>query len=697
MMKQILSEMCLGDMTALYYISNNKGVELVLIPSKMREQLQESNGNVDSMVQIKIEGDDFPFGFANGHTMRNSETTGKFIFHSQNKEEDDSSCAIHTFLRSDKLLEAEHILLFDKHYEAAEIKTVIRNYGSSKISIEMLSSFSLSGITPFEEGEATNSLLLHRIRSKWSNEGRMETRTIEELQLEPSWSGWGAYSEKFGQVGSMPVRKYFPFAAVEDTRRKVVWAVQLAIPSSWQLEVYRRDESLCISGGIADYDFGHWCKELGSGEEFETPTAYLTVHHGKLDEACQRLVRIQKRNLDQHRVFHKLPVLFNEFCTTWGTPSEENIDKILNVLHGKDIDYFIIDAGWYADAERGWESNMGDWSISSQLFPNGIGVVADKIRNAGLKPGIWFEPEVVGVEAYVGKKNESLLKRHDNVITAGTRRFWDMRNPAVQDYLTDKIIKMLNTYRFDYIKADYNETIGVGCDGAESMGEGLRQNMLAAEAFYRKIRQETDGIVVEICSSGGHRLEPSFLGIADLASFSDAHEEKEIPVIAANLHRVILPEQSQIWAVLRKTDSLSRIVYSMTGAMYGVMCLSGDIFDLDSSQWKVVDEGIAFYRSISHIIQEGVTYFFGTSQNSYRQLKGWQGTVRYGKDKEDALLLIHIFENQERQEIYIPLINEYVIWNVYEIGNHMISVSEKVLHITADGSFEAAAIYLKKQ
>ncbi len=90
-------------------------------------------------------------------------------------------------------------------------------------------------------------LLLHRIRSKWSNEGRKETRTIEELQLEPSWSRWGVQSEKFGQIGSMPVRKYFPFAAIEDKDNQVIWAAQIACPSSWQMEVYRRDQALCFS------------------------------------------------------------------------------------------------------------------------------------------------------------------------------------------------------------------------------------------------------------------------------------------------------------------------------------------------------------------------------------------------------------------------------------------------------------------
>jgi alpha-galactosidase len=50
--------------------------------------------------------------------------------------------------------------------------------------------------------------------------------------------------------------------------------------------------------------------------------------------------------------------------------------------------------------------------------------------------------------------------------------------------------------------------------------------------------------VIENCASGGHRLEPSFMGLTSMASFSDAHETRDIPVIAANLHRLIQPRQS---------------------------------------------------------------------------------------------------------------------------------------------------------
>ena len=84
------------------------------------------------------------------------------------------------------------------------------------------------------------------------------------------------------------------------------------------------------------------------------------------------------------------------------------------------------------------------------------------------------------------------------------------------------------------------------------------------------------------------------MAVSDMASFSDAHECAEIPIIAAALHRVILPAQSQIWAVLQASDSIRRINYSLINTFLGVMCLSGDVIHLSEEQWRKTEEGMAF-------------------------------------------------------------------------------------------------------
>ena len=216
---------------------------------------------------------------------------------------------------------------------------------------------------------------------------------------------------------------------------------------------------------------------------------------------------------------------------------------------------------------------MGDWIINRRLFPGGLEGVVEDIHRAGFKAGLWFEPEVCGQDAKAFQQTGHLLKRHGTLITTGKRRFWDLRDPWVADYLEERVIGLLKRYGFEYIKIDYNDSIGIGCDHPDGLGEGLRQNQLAACTLMAHIRESIPGILVENCSSGGHRLEPSFLSVSQLSSFSDAHEVREIPVVAANLHRAMLPRQSLIWAVLRKNDAPKRLIWSLCATCLGVMIL----------------------------------------------------------------------------------------------------------------------------
>ncbi len=684
----------LGDMNLVYVISKGGAVSFSMIPKGI-PGAGFDKGREDPLVQISCLGDASCLGFAAGMTRHNSALTMSFAYVSQDIMESDQGKEIVTTLKSPEGLKLEHIVIYKNGSRAVRVYSKVYNESDSDITIEALSSASLSGITPYAEDEATGRLVLHRFRSRWSAEGRHVQDTIEDLMLEPSWARFGVRCEKFGTTGSMPIRGFFPFAAIEDKESKVFWAMTLACSSSWQMEVIRMDENLSISAGLADYEFGHWRKVIEAGSSFATPQCYMTVAAESFETVCDRLLDVQKDKLSDTQKAKEIPLFFNEYCTTWGEPSEENIDRILPVISGKGYDYFVIDAGWYADSVKGWQDNMGDWRVAKNLFPNGLKSVVKKINDAGMKAGIWFELEVVGKDADAVTDTEHLLTRDGKVIISGTRRFWDMRKKWVEDYLTEKVIDFLNDNGFEYIKIDYNDTIGIGCDGAESYGEGLRQCVEATKSFFAKIRQKVPGIAIEVCSSGGHRLEPGFMELADYLSFSDAHEEKEIPVIASDLQSLILPSKSQIWSVLRASDPLKRIAYFICAGMYGALCISGDVFDLSREQWEVTDAGTGFYKKASPVIANGVTRIYGPFQTSNRALKDYRASVRYGDDGR-ALVIVHTFEHDGPQEIEIPVEEGYKVAEVFEARRHDIKITGTSMKIGFDEAFDAVAVLLSR-
>ena len=162
----------------------------------------------------------------------------------------------------------------------------------------------------------------------------------------------------------------------------------------------------------------------------------------------------------------------------------------------------------------------------------------------------------------------------------------------------------------------------------DSLGDALYRKVKATQQFIRKIKEEIPDIVIENCSSGGHRLVYSMMELVSQASFSDAHETLAIPVIAANMHRVIQPAQSQIWAVLRAKDDADRLNYSLTSTFLGRMCLSGDIYDLTAQQLSLVEEAVSFYRKAAQIIRSGKTTRIECSTESYNHPNGQQDYCR---------------------------------------------------------------------
>lgn len=653
--------------TIVRYVLNEASgaVGLMLFPATMRDQVvthrrtfaqwpefqnpkdSPAATGVDSLVHFTLLGSTVGASFANGRTMRRSPETEALKYHSQQER---SVCdalgtrrIITTVLRHPAGHTLTHELTWFDDEKAGHVLTSFSNGSDQPVELGLLTSYALGGISPFAEDDAPERIFVHRFRSNWSGEGRHESRLLEELHLERTWSGSGTNVERFGQVGSMPVRSYYPCIAVEDRVAKVVWGAQLHWAASWQMQIGHCDDQVTIDGGLADRELGHWHKTIAPGETFTSPKAVIACAAGDIDDLCDALTHTQQRPLRTlPAVEHDLPVICNDWCTTWGNPTHELIQSMADQLQGTGVRYLVIDAGWYRPDAGNWGNAQGDWVPNATAFPHGMAAMAQSIRDRGLIPGLWFEIETCGSESQAFHKTDLLLHLDGQPLTVGVRRFWDLNNPKAVDYLTERVISLIEQANFGFLKVDYNDAIGIGVDGCESLGEGLRRQTEAMYRFYQSIKSRLPNLVIEICASGGHRQEPSMLALAAQACFSDSHECREIPIIAANLHRLMLPRQSQVWSVLRARDADQRLVYSLAATFLGRMCISGDICTLSPHQWEIVRQAIALYRTVTPVIRDGVSRRQGDYGPSWRHAHGWQAVVRTHQDR--ALVVVHTFE-----------------------------------------------------
>ena len=609
---------------------------------------EEKEVPMDSLIQVSFTGDETLIDYTLGVTMRNREGTLLKV-----EEQAAEENAVVTRLRDARGNVYLHHLAYSPKTGVFTVWAEYCNLTGKEQTLESLQSFSVSGIHALCGGKATLAgLRLHRLTSAWSRECRPEEDSFANLGLDTSWARYGVKCERFGEVGSMSNRGHFPFAAVEDKERHIVWAAMMEAPSSWQMEVYAEKETCALSGGLADYEFGHWRKNIAPGESFATHKAFLTVQRSVL-ACCNAFVAEQEQGLEVPASEESMPVLFNEYCTTWGCPSAENINAILKAIEPFPIDTFVIDCGWYKPDDKGWCNAIGDWRESRALFPEGISAVSNAIRAAGKHPGIWFEFEVAGRDSDCFYDESKLLKRDGRIITGKNRRFLDLRLPKVQEYLKERMLDFLRKNGFEYIKIDYNDSLGIGCDSADGAapGEGGRRIAEESLVWLAKLKEAVPGLVIENCSSGGSRIEPLRMSQVSMCSFSDAHECNEIPLVAANVSRVIPARQMQIWAVLREGESVSRTVYSLCAAMMGRICLSGDVLHLGEERVRLIQEGLEFYQEVKDIVRYGSISLIDNTVEYYRAPEGRQVYLKEYEGRK--LVIVHFLESAEK--VSLPL------------------------------------------
>ena len=699
----------LGKFVLRYLLDESTGhICMVLLPGGMQDHYEERRKmmyagknscnawDIGSLCHLSLRH--HPQGNGAGNTLKYGKSTEKLHYVKQDVVKTETGVRIVTLMEADEGYQIEHAVDYAHGGSGVEIETTFINHTGRSVELDMLTSFSLDNLSPFQKDSAPYKLKLHRFRGGWSMEGKHTEDTIEDLNLEETWVRAFPESERYGVLGSHPVKRWFPFGCVEDTEYHVYWAAQLGSNSSWQMELSKDGDCYSLSGGIADCEFGNWWKQIKDGESFTAPKAYVSVSKEGFWDVCQNITDMFQKYVDEQPVCEReLPIIFNEWCYTWGEPTHDKMVDLTYKLKDMPVRYLVIDAGWSKKEveDHDPQGSNGDWEYDPQKFPHGLLALSRQVREAGFHLGIWMEFEVTteGAKVHSGIYDAKHLYRNGEIIQTGkNRRFWDFRKSEVITYLKEKVIDFLRKNELFYLKVDYNGSIGCGCDGAESPGEGLRAQMEGVYQFFELMRKELPELVIENCASGGHRLEPRMMGITAMSSFSDAHECREIPYIAVDLHQLILPRQSQIWAVISPELSVQEVQYRLASAMLGRFCLSGEIGKLNEEQWLEVRKAAVFYESVKNIIKCGRSRLFRESTNNHHYLKGCQVLVRYGSNGE-VLIVYHSFENPKG-----PLIGELPEGNWKMAGrigaDVKISADNRKIEIIPEKSWEAAAVHL---
>lgn len=511
----------------------------------------------------------------------------------------------------------------DSFYESFDGIPVVRrwtrvtNAESAPVGIEFVSSAMLHGLADAQNYE--RDLIIHLAYNSWMSEGQWHSLRPSELGfVENDRTSWSEASA--GSIGSWSTEKYLSMAMVENTRLGVIWFWQIEHNGSWYWEISNysfrdnnADDVYAYLGGPDDLHSAAW-KNLKPGESYQTVPVAIGCLQGGFSDAVEALTRYRRAVcLRPHKDNARCSVIFNDFMNClWADPTEEKELPLIAAAAKAGCEYFVIDAGWYAELNEDWSPTIGAWQASASRWPHGLKFVLDQVKQAGMIPGLWLEPEVAGPKSLLAQKPDSwFLVRHGKRMLKNTRFLLDFRNPEVRAYLNEVMARLINDYGVGYIKMDYNVDSLQGTElNADSFGQGLLEHNRAHLAWLEGILNRYPDLVIENCGSGGGRMDYAMLSRLQLQSMTDQENYLKLPGILVGASAAVLPEQLAIWSYpLAKADA-DQGSFNLVTAMMCRIHQSGRLDATSADALLQVANGIRVYReTIREHIPQAVPFY----------------------------------------------------------------------------------------
>lgn len=494
----------------------------------------------------------------------------------------------------------------------------LRNAGGSPLTIESVSSFLGSGLAG--PGGDLNDVELHWAENDWQAEARWQARSFRDAL--PQLNSHVQDGRSRGRLaitgtGSWCSGAYLPMGAAVNHRtgHTLLWQIEHNGPWQWQVGEHRGEgptTSYLALLGPADIEH-HWRLTLAPGESFETVPVALAVSRDGLEGATARMTQYRRLMRRRHSDHRRLPVIFNDYLNTLkADPTTERLLPLIRAAARAGAEYFCIDAGWYAEPGEGWWDTVGEWVPSAARFSGGFPEVIEAIRAEGMVPGIWIEPEVIGVQSPIAEvlPREAFFTRDGERVVEQSRYQLDLRHPAARDHLDRTVDFLVGELGFGYIKMDYNINVAPGTDaGGLAAGAGMLEHNRAFLGWIDGVLDRHSDLTLESCASGGMRTDYALLSRFQIHSTSDQEDPLRYPPIAAAAPLAVAPEQAGVWASVQPEMSDDLIAFTLCGAMLGRVQLSGHLDLMASAQQELVAEAIATYKQIRAGLADAVPFW----------------------------------------------------------------------------------------
>ena len=293
---------------------------------------------------------------------------------------------------------------------------------------------------------------------------------IENIPMNVSWVSASEIYSNFGTTLSrMPFRGDYNDAALliwNADKKEGVIAGNEAISVMKRTEVYTHGFPRLQIGLAASTDTYPFKKWLDPGTTFKSPCSFLCFTGGpSWQDAFEGDLQVfTRRWMDIQFFRHKDPplLMYNTWRPFRNRINDSLIVSLADALKGSGTDLFIIDDGWF--------DKTGNWGVDSSRFPHGLEPVFRRIREAGMKGGLWFSFATVSEQSDMARQHPEWMLQDStgkptqvhglDPFLAGSNAYTASMASPWYDIIKEKISYYVRTCKLAYVKLDLAVVIG---------------------------------------------------------------------------------------------------------------------------------------------------------------------------------------------------------------------------------------------
>lgn len=345
---------------------------------------------------------------------------------------------------------------------------------------------------------------------------------------------------------------------------------------------------------------------LGQGESYTSPWVYGSYGVG-LDEVARRFHRYL-RSRPQHPGTDR-PVTLNVWEAVYFNHTLEPLLDLAEIAASIGVERYVLDDGWFG-ARRDDHAGLGDWTVSPEVWPQGLHPLIDKVTGLGMQFGLWFEPEMINPDSEVARAHPEWVMAVSPDRWPVESRFQQVINLAIPEcyaYIRDAIVALLTEYDISYIKWDHNRDL-IEAATQSSGRPAVHEQTLAFYRLVDEIKAAFPGLEIESCSSGGARVDLEVLQRTERVWVSDCIDPHERQHMLRWTTQLIPPEMmgSHIASGHSHTTGRSHdLVFRIATALFGHLGIEWDLRQATPVERDDLRAWIAFYKAERGLLNRG--------------------------------------------------------------------------------------------